>query len=101
MEENFFLFLTYKGKKVKFKVLNPTDSLGTLMEKLKNLQMFDMPSVDPSGAPIDYFFGKTGENGQQIILNPKVGKTEMYLHDYNVENGDSLIVIYVPIAGAK
>lgn len=100
MEEDFFLKLSYKGKNVKFRVLNPTtDSLGLLMEKLKKLQMFDMPSVDPSGAPINYFFGKADESGQQIILNPKIGKTEQYLHDYGVVNGDSLMIIYEPIAG--
>ena len=58
-----------------------------------------MPSVDPSGAPINYYFGKVDENGQEMILNPKVGKTEQYLDDYNIENGDSLTVIYEPIAG--
>ena len=37
MAEEFYLFLSYKGKKLKFKVTSPTDSLGTLMEKLKQL----------------------------------------------------------------
>lgn len=100
MEDNFFLFLTYKGKTVKFKVLNPSDSLNLLMDKLKKLEIFDMSNVDPSGAPINYFFGKTDESGQQIILNPKIGKTELFLHDYNVVSGDSLTIIYEPIAGA-
>ena len=99
MEENFFIFITYKSKTVKFKVLNPNDSLGLLMDKIKKLQLFEMPAVDPSGAPINYFFGKTDEKGQPIILNPKVGKTELYLKDYNVNNGDSLTIIYEPIAG--
>ena len=69
------------------------------MEKLKQIGAFDMPAVDPSGAPINYYFGKLDENGQAIILNPKVGKTEQYLHDYNINNGDALTVIYEPIAG--
>ena len=99
MEENFFIFITYKSKTVKFKVLNPNDSLGLLMDKIKKLQLFEMPAVDPSGAPINYFFGKTDEMGQPMILNPKVGKTEMYLNDYNVNSGDSLTIIYEPIAG--
>ena len=99
MAEEFYLFQSYKGKKLKFKVTSPTDSLGTLMEKLKQLNAFDMPAVDPSGAPINYFFGKIDESGQEIILNPKVGKTEQYLHDYNINNGDSLTIIYEPIAG--
>jgi len=99
MAEEFFLLLSYKGKTLKFKVSNPTDSLGLLMDKLKGTGVFDMPAVDPSGAPINYYFGKPDENGQAIILNPKVGKTEQYLHDYNVNSGDSLLIIYEPIAG--
>jgi len=79
MAEEFFLYLSYKGKKLKFKVTSPSDSLNTLMEKLKQLSVFDMPSVDPSGAPINYYFGKLDENGQEMILTPKVGKTEQYL----------------------
>lgn len=99
MAEDFILTLTYKGKTLKFKVTKPTDSLNLIMEKLKETGVFDMPSVDPSGAPINYYFGKTDENGQPMILNPKVGKTELYLHDYEVNSGDSLLVIYEPIAG--
>ena len=99
MAEDFFLFLSYKGKTLKFRVSNPTDSLGLLMEKLKESGHFDMPAVDPSGAPITYFFGKSDATGKNIILNPKVGKTEQYLHDYNVVSGDTLLIISEPIAG--
>jgi hypothetical protein len=100
-DNNFFLFITYKGKTVKFKVQNPADSLEVLMEKLRKLQIFEMPNVDPSGAPVVYYFGKTDENGQSIILNPRIGKTDMFLHDYNVNNNDSLSVILDPIPGAR
>lgn len=101
MDEEFFLFLTYQGKTLKFKINTPTDSLNTLMEKVKETNMFDMPSMDPSGAPLEYYFGKSDETGQPIILNPKIGKTEMYLMDYNVENGDALQIVYNPIPGGR
>lgn len=97
--EDFYMYINYKGKTIKFKVLNPSDSLNTLIEKIRKLEVFEMPGIDPSGAPINYYLGKVDENGNQIILNPKVGKTELYLHDYNVQNGDKLILIYEPIAG--
>lgn len=99
MENEFYMYLAYKSKTVKFKVLNPNDSLGLLMEKVKKLQMFDMPNVDPSGAPLNYWFGKTDANGKNILLKPRIGKTEMYLHDYGVKNGDTLAIIPEPIAG--
>lgn len=100
MDEEFFLFLTYQGKKLKFKINSPNDSLTLLMEKVRETNKFDMPSMDPSGAPLEYYFGKTDDTGQAIILNPKLGKTEMYLEDYNVENGDALNIVYNPIPGA-
>lgn len=99
MAEEFFLHLSYNGKTNKFKVNNPTDSLSLLMEKLKGTGVFDMPAVDSSGAPINYYFGKPDENGQAIILNPKGARMEQYLHDYNVNPGDSLIIVHEPIAG--
>ena len=44
-------------------------------------------------------FGKKDENDNFIILNPKIGKTECCLRDYNVKSGDTLEVIMDPIAG--
>lgn len=99
MEQDFFVFIAYKEKKIKFKVKNPNDSLDTLMENLKRTNLFDMPSIDQSGAPLDYFFGKVDDGGKNI-LNPKIGKTEMHLSDYNVKNGDTLVVTYSPMPGA-
>ena len=71
-----------------------------MMEKVKETGAFDMPSADPSGAPLDYFFGKSDPSGIPVILYPKIGQNEKYLEDYNVENGDSLEIIFRPIPGA-
>lgn len=98
MEEEFYLFLTYKGTKYRFKVSDPTASMGQLMKNLKETGIFEMPSTDNSGAPILYYFAKV-KDGKSIVLKPKHGREEMHLYDYEVNNGDSLLIIYEPIAG--
>ena len=62
--DDFFLNLVYKDKHVKFRIANPMAPLGTLMTNLRHAVgqdgrlIFDFPSVDSTGAPLDYFFGK-------------------------------------------
>ena len=62
--EEFLLDLIYKNKTVKFRVVNPDAPLSTLMNNLRHAVgndgklIFDFPSIDNTGAPIDYFFGK-------------------------------------------
>lgn len=62
MEENDFLLnIVYKNKSVKFKVVNPNAPLATLMNNLRHAiggdgrLIFDFPSIDETGAPLDYF----------------------------------------------
>ena len=62
--EDFFLDISYKNKTVRFKVVNPEAPLATLMDNLRHSigedgrLIFDFPSIDQTGAPLDYFFGK-------------------------------------------
>lgn len=103
--EDFYLKLRYKNKLVKFKVNDPHSTLEVLMNNLrfavdeKGNKVFDMPEMIDF-VPTEYFFGKRDEaTGRDIILQPKVGKTNKTLADYNVKNGDTLEVISDPIAG--
>ena len=62
--EDFFLDISYKNKVVRFKVVNPDAPLSTLIDNLRHSigedgrLIFDFPSIDQTGAPLDYFFGK-------------------------------------------
>ena len=98
MEEDFILLLKYKGKVYRFKVTDPTASLFQLTKNLQNSGTFEMPSTDNSGAPILYYFAKV-KDGKSMILQPKHGRNEMHLIDYNVKNGDTLLIISEPVAG--
>ena len=70
--EDFFLDISYKNKTVRFKVVNPEAPLATLMDNLRHSigedgrLIFDFPSIDQTGAPLDYFFGKEDPQVHEI-----------------------------------
>lgn len=106
MEDDFFVNIVYKDKKVKFRVSNPAAPLATLLTNLRHatnkegMLYFDFPSIDSTGAPLDYFFGKEDKQLHEVrILRPRIGKTDQTLIDYNVENEDTLFLIADPFPG--
>lgn len=104
--EDFFINISYKNKLVKFRVSNPEASLATLMQNLRHATgkdgklIFDFPSLDPTGAPLDYFFGKEDPQVHEIrVLRPRIGKTDQILADYGIQNGDLVYLIPDPFPG--
>ena len=104
--EEFFLNIVYKNKKVRFCIVNPEAPLSTLMSNLRHAigkdgrLIFDFPSVDTTGAPLDYFFGKEDSQINEIrVLRPRIGKVDQTLADYNIKNGDSVYLIPDPFPG--
>ena len=104
--EEFLLDLIYKNKTVKFRVVNPDAPLSTLMNNLRlavgndGKLIFDFPSIDNTGAPIDYFFGKEDPEVHEVrVLRPRIGKDDQTLADYNVKNGDKLFLVPDPFPG--
>ena len=104
--EDFFLDIVYKNKKVRFKVMNPEAPLSTLMTNLRHAigsdgrLIFDFPSIDDTGAPMDYFFGVEDAAVHEVrVLRPRIGRTDQTLADYNVNNGDTLFLVADPFPG--
>ena len=104
--EDFLLDIVYKNKKVRFKVVNPEAPLSTPMTNLRHAigndgkLIFDFPSIDSTGAPLDYFFGKEDPNVHEIrVLRPRIGRTDQTLADYQVKNGDTLCLVPDPFPG--
>ncbi len=104
--DDFFLNVIYKEKKVKFRVVNPMASLATLMSNLRHAVgqdgklIFDFPSIDPTGAPLDYFFGLEDKAVHEIrVLRPRIGRTDQTLADYGVNSGDDVFLIPDPFPG--
>ena len=104
--EEFFLDIAYKNKTVRFKVVNPDAPLSTLIDNLRHAigeddrLIFDFPSVDQTGAPLDYFFGKEDPDVHEVrVLRPRIGREDQKLKDYNVRNGDLVYLVPDPIPG--
>ncbi|MCF0166742.1 MAG: hypothetical protein HUJ89_06260 [Bacteroidales bacterium] len=105
-ESEYFLYLSYKDRTVKFRVQNPDLPLSQLMSNVKHATgkdgklIFDFPSVDRTGAPLDYFFGKEDTQiNETRILRPRIGRSDQLLSDYNVNNGDTLFIVPDPFPG--
>ena len=104
--QDFFLNIVYKNKCVKFRVTNPEAPLSTLITNLRHAigsdgkLIFDFPSIDSTGAPLDYFFGKEDPEVHEMrVMRPRIGKTDQTLADYNVVNGDTVSLIPDPFPG--
>lgn len=104
--EDYFLNIVYKNKVVKFRVINPEAPLSQLMTNLRHAigqdgkLIFDFPSVDQTGAPLDYFFGKEAPEIHEVrVLRPRIGRTDQTLADYDVHNGDTVQLIPDPFPG--
>lgn len=104
--EDFFLNIIYKDKKVKFRITNPEAPLSTLMQNLRHAigqdgrLIFDFPSVDQTGAPLDYFFGVEDDTVHEIrILRPRIGHADQTLIDYNIQNEGTVFLVPDPFPG--
>lgn len=104
--EDFFLYIVYKNRTVKFKVVNPESPLSLLMNNIRHAigsdgkLIFDFPSIDSTGAPMDYFFGKEDADAHTIrVMRPRIGKEDQILADYGVKNGDTIHLIADPFPG--
>lgn len=103
---DFFINIVYKDKVVKFRVINPSAPLSVLLTNLKHSTgkdgrlIFDFPSIDMTGAPLDYFFGIEDPHVHEIrVMRPRIGKTEQTLADYGVQNGDTVFLVADPFPG--
>ena len=104
--EDFFLDIVYKNKKVRFRVVNPDAPLSMLMTNLRHAigsdgkLIFDFPSIDETGAPLDYFFGVEDPTAHEVrVMRPRIGRTDQTLADYNVKNGDTVFLVPDPFPG--
>ncbi len=106
MEEDFYLNITYKDKRIKFRVVNPEAPLSQLMQNLRHAigkdgkLIFDFPTIDSTGAPLDYFFGKEDPLIHEVrVMRPRIGHTDQTLVDYGISNGDSVYLLPDPFPG--
>lgn len=100
-EDDFIIVLTIDGTEydeVEVKVTNPNKTIRDQINSI--VQVFELPKIDGGGNPIQYLLGRSTDAGDDEILelDDEDGR-EMAIIDYNVQPGDHLHLISVPIAG--
>lgn len=108
MEDNFFLAdefivnLTIDGTSFEEVEVKITDPNKTIRDQINSIvQVFELPKLDNGGNPIQYLLGQiTDDSNEPEILEfeDEDGREQCVL-DYNVQPGDHLHLISVPIAG--
>lgn len=101
-DDEFIVLLTIDGTEfdeVEVKISDPTK---TIREQVTSIvTVFEMPKIDGGGNPIQYLLGQIleGDDEPSILEFEDPEGREMALVDYDVQPGDHIHLISVPIAG--
>ncbi len=88
---------TYEDVEVKI-----TDPNKTIRDQINSIvQVFELPKLDNGGNPIQYLLGQIMDdsNEPEILEFEDEDGREQCILDYNIQPGDHLHLISVPIAG--
>lgn len=101
-DEEFIINLTIDGTSYEEVEVKVTDPNKTIRDQISSIvQVFDLPKMDGGGNPIQYLLGQMFEDSDEpkiLDFEDEDGR-EQCLMDYNVQSGDHLHLISVPIAG--
>ena len=101
-DEYFIINLTIDGtsfEEVEVKVTDPTKTIRDQISSI--VQVFELPKMDNGGNPVQYLMGQIMDDGDEpeILEFEDENGREQCLLDYNIQPGDHLHLISVPIAG--
>lgn len=101
-EDEFIINLTIDGTEFEEVEVKVTDPTKTIRDQISSIvAVFDLPKLDNGGNPIQYLLGQIIEDGDDPIIlefEDEDGR-EQALVDYNIQPGDHLHLIAIPIAG--
>lgn len=101
-DEEFIINLTIDGTSFEEVEVKVTDPNKTIRDQINSIvQVFELPKMDNGGNPIQYLLGQMLEDSEEpkILEFEDEDGREQCLMDYNVQPGDYLHLISVPIAG--
>lgn len=101
-EDEFIITLTIDGTEYEEVEVKVTDPYKTIRDQINSIvQVFELPKMDGGGNPIQYLLGQITEDADdpEILEFEDENGREMALIEYNVQPGDRLHLISVPIAG--
>lgn len=101
-DDEFIINLTIDGTSYEEVEVKVTDPNKTIRDQISSIvSVFELPKLDNGGNPIQYLLGQIMEDGEEpeiFSFEDEEGR-EQALIDYNVQPGDHLHLISVPIAG--
>ena len=101
-EEEFIINLTIDGTEYEEVEVKVTDPNKTIRDQITSIvSVFELSKTDNGGNPIQYLLGEIMEEGEEpeILEFEDEDGREQALVDYNIQPGDHLHLISVPIAG--
>ena len=101
-DDEFIIILTIDGTSYEEVEVKVTDPHKTIRDQISSIvSVFELPKIDGGGNPIQYLLGQIiDESGEPEILEfEDADGREQALIDYNIQPGDRLQLISVPIAG--
>ena len=101
-DDEFIIILTIDGTSYEEVEVKVTDPNKTIRDQISSIvSVFELPKIDNGGNPIQYLLGQIMEDGgePEILEFEDSDGREQALIDYNVQPGDHLHLISVPIAG--
>lgn len=101
-DDDFVINLTIDGtsfEEVEVKVNDPTKTIRDQINSI--VQVFELPKMDNGSNPIQYLLGQVvnDDDEPEILEFEDENGREQCLLDYNIQPGDHLHLISVPIAG--
>ena len=99
-DEEFIINLTIDGtsyEEVEVKVSDPNKTIRDQINSI--VQVFELPKMDGGGNPVQYVMGQVIDEEDVILEFEDDEGREMALVDYNIQPGDHLHLISIPIAG--
>ena len=100
-DDEFIVNLTIDGSPYEEVEVKVTDPQKTIRDQIASIvAVFELPKLDNGCNPIQYLLGQFMDDGEDKILEfEDVDGREQALIDYNIQPGDHLHLISVPIAG--
>jgi len=102
VQDDFIINLTIDGtsyEEVEVKVTDPNKSIRDLITNI--IGVFKLPKIDNGGNPVQYLLGQVMEDEDEpriLDFEDEDGREQAFV-DYNIQPGDHLHLISVPIAG--
>ena len=101
-DDEFIINLTIDGTSYEETEVKVNDANKTIRDQIASIvAVFELPKLDNGGTPIQYLLGRLMDDDEEptiLDFEDEDGR-EQALIDYNIQPGDHLHLIKIPIAG--